>query len=301
MIGPNPWGIFINTNDTIYAADQTNGTIQVWLNDSSSSIKTIYTDTSYPRSLFVTVTADIYIDNGPNIGGASKWTLNATTGIPILNVCQGCHDLFIDINNNLYCSTYDLNQVFMKSLNSVSSAYTVAAGTGVAGAVSNMLDGPLGIFVDVKFDLYVADSNNDRIQRFRSGELNGTTVVGAAASGTITLSNPTGITFDADGYIFIVDKQNNRIVGSDLYGFRCLVGCFGSGGSASDQLSYPRALSFDSHGNMFVVDTSNNRIQKFGLSSNLCSKYDDFETECIDSFNIPKYMFHFIKMRFYCT
>ena len=70
-----------------------------------------------------------------------------------------------------------------------------------------------------------------------------------------------------------MDTGNNRIVGSGPNGFRCLVGCSGSGGSASNQLNSPETLSFDSYGNMFVTDWWNNRIQKFVLSTNSCGKY----------------------------
>ncbi|CAF4432408.1 unnamed protein product, partial [Adineta steineri] len=97
----------------------------------------------------------------------------------------------------------------------------------------------------------------------------GITVAGAESlDTTITLNGPTGIVLDADNYLFIVDYNNNRIVGSGSNGFRCLVGCSGSSGSASNQLLYPYSLSFDSYGNMFVTDYGNNRIQKFILLNN---------------------------------
>jgi hypothetical protein len=54
-------------------------------------------------------------------------------------------------------------------------------------------------------------------------------------------------------------------------GFRCLVGCHGSG-SQSTQLFFLSSLSFDRPGNIFVVDQKNNRIQKFQYSENSCGK-----------------------------
>ena len=121
---------------------------------------------------------------------------------------------------------------------------------------ANQLYNPHGIFVDINLDLYVADCNNNRIQLFRLGELNGITVAGSTTlNTTITLNNgPRGIVLDADNYLFIADGGNNRIVGSGPNGFRCLVGCFNSSGSASNQLNNPHTLSFDSYGNMFVTD-----------------------------------------------
>ena len=53
----------------------------------------------------------------------------------------------------------------------------IVAGTGYSGATANMLKYPSGIFVTIDFDLYAADYSNNRIQLFRSGELQGRAVV----------------------------------------------------------------------------------------------------------------------------
>ncbi|CAF1518247.1 unnamed protein product, partial [Adineta steineri] len=95
---------------------------------------------------------------------------------------------------------------------------------------------------------------NNWIQQFRSGELNGTTAAGdKSASVPIKLNYPSGVTLDADNYLFILDNKNHRVVGTGPYGFQCLLGC-SEGGSAPDQLFYPFYFGFDSFRNMFVVD-----------------------------------------------
>jgi sugar lactone lactonase YvrE len=122
----------------------------------------------------------------------------------------------------------------------------------------------------VNFDLYVTDSDNNRVQLFQSGESNGITVAGyGSLNPTIDLHFPTGIVLDGQKNLFIVDHGNNRIVGSSLNGFRCLVGCYG-GGSQSNRLNGPNSFSFDRSGNMFVADTYNNRIQKFEYLEKSC-------------------------------
>jgi hypothetical protein len=244
------------------------GRIVVWSEGSTTPTGNISVNLSDPLSLFQTTSGDIYVDTFSSISGVSKWTSNSTIGVPTMHTCQRCAGLFVDISNTLYCSMTNLHQVVTKSLNSGSNAFSIVAGTGSLGSTSNMLYYPYGIFVDTNFDLYVADCYNQRIQLFQSGELNGTTVV----TGTITLSYPLGIVLDADKCLFIVDQDNHRIVGSGPTGFRCLVGCSGSGGSASNQLLYPSSLSFDSYGNMFVTDQYNSRIQQFMLMTNLCGK-----------------------------
>ena len=84
----------------------------------------------------------------------------------------------------------------------------------------------------------VTDCRNDRIQLFQSGQSNATTIAGSGASGTITLDCPTRVVRDVHDHLFIMDNSNNRIVGSNASGFRCVVGHFEIG-RAVNQLAYP--------------------------------------------------------------
>ncbi|CAF4354053.1 unnamed protein product, partial [Adineta steineri] len=154
---------------------------------------------------------------------------------------------------------------------------TTAAGAGIRGSASNELWNPRGIFVDINFDLYVADSFNDRIQLFKSGELNGTTIAGQESlNNIISLSRPSGIVLDADKYLFIVDRDNHRIIRSRPNDIRCIIGCDKTG-SQSHQLSMPTTLGFDSYGNIFITDRLNNRIQKFDFLPNSCGRFKMIE------------------------
>jgi hypothetical protein len=268
-----PYGIFVNTNNNVFLTDYGNSRVLMWLNASSSPTKIISNGLSSPFSVFVTINGDIYVDNGNAYGRVDKWASNTNNSVPAMYVPQQCYGLFIDVSNILYCSLSNFHRIVTKSLNSTSNTTTIVAGIGCAGSTSYMLNSPYGIFVDINFDLYVADCGNNRIQLFGSGQSNGSTVAGT--SSTITLNCPTGIILDADKYLFIVDTNNHRIVASGPNGFRCLVGCAG-GGSASNQLLYPMSMAFDSYGNMFVTDRNNVRIQKFILLNKTLSKYDLF-------------------------
>ncbi|CAF4131889.1 unnamed protein product, partial [Adineta steineri] len=270
-VGTSPYGIFIDTSNTVYVANKANNQIQVWLSGSSIPTRNITSGVTSPYSIFATITGDIYVDNGYTNNRVDKWVSNRNISSSVMQVQGACYDLFIDINNNLYCSMYSQSQVAIKSLNGNSSLWIVAAGTGCSGSTSNTLDNPRGIFVDTSLNLYVADCGNNRVQLFLSGQVTATTVAGSTANGTISLSCPSDVALDGDGYIFIVDSNNNRIIGSGPNGFRCIIACTSTSGSASNQLSNPSTFSFDSCGNIYVTDQSNNRVQQFTLQINNCT------------------------------
>ena len=273
-----PWsspGVFIDSNNTAYVTDPFRQLIQVWSEGSSTPVRNITTPGIFELHIFVSAQGDIYVCGcgTPNVFPCPnpriyRWTKDPSISRVGFNVTLSCRDVFIDMNNTLYCSAPLSSQVSKGSLNSVTLVLSITAGNGILGFGSGNLFGPAGIFVDANFSLHVADAFNNRIQRFMSGQSSGTTVAGTSAPGTITLNTPSDVVLDDDGYLFIADSNNNRIVGSGPYGFRCLVGCSGSTGTGSDRLDQPAMLSFDSHGNIFVSDTGNRRIQKFLLQNN---------------------------------
>ena len=272
IIGQDPRAIFVDTNNTVYAANRQAKQILIWDENSTNPTKIISGNFSNPNSLFVTSNGDIYIDNGEENNRVEKWTSNTNTFVTVMNVNSPCWGLFIDINDNLYCSMHAHHQVVKRSLKDPVMANTVVAGTGISGLAYNELNGPVGIFIDINLDLYVADCLNNRVLLFPLGQSIGITIAGFfSLKPTISLFRPTGIMLDSDRYLFIVDYKNSRIVGSGPNGFRCLVGCHGKG-SESNQLLSPFTLSFDGAGNIFVIDEWNHRIQKFLILENSCGR-----------------------------
>ena len=245
----------------------------IWLEGSTSPSATITTNSNASRSLFVTPTGDIYSNTWNPYARVDVWRENATSYSSTLNTGGTCYSLFIVTNDSMYCSLADYHRVIKRSLNSSDTQTMIVAGTGCPNNLPNTLYSPYGIFVTINFDLYVADTYNHRIQLFRSGQLNGTTLVSREVFGTIQLRRPTAVILDADAYLFIVDCDGHRIVGSGPDGYRCVIGCTSVRGSASNQLTLPQSMAFDSYGNIFVMDTYNNRLQKFLLSNNSCSKW----------------------------
>jgi len=240
------------------------------------SVKNISASLSHPYSVFVAITGDVYIDNGYVNGQVNLFPFNTTTVVTVMNVSGSCYGLFVDLNNYLYCSLKSFHQVVKLLLNNGTTIPTIAAGTGSPGSQSNMLNAQQGIYVDNNINLYVADCGNNRVQIFQSGQLNGMTAAGnGSTSSTISLNCPTDVVLDSNGYLFIVDSNNHRIVGSGYYGFRCIVGCSG-GGSSSSQLYFPQSMAFDSYGNIYVTDQGNGRIQTFSFQKTNCCKFSSY-------------------------
>ena len=233
---------------------------------------TITTNYNFTKGIFVSTSGNMYVDNGKANHTIGVWRLNASSYVSTLSITDECYGIFVDTNGSLYCSMQSYHMVVKRSLNSSDTHLTNVAGTGCAGPYSNLLYYPIGIFVTIDLQLYVADSGNDRIQLFLPGQVNATTAAGIEAPGTIKLWCPTGVVLDGDGYLFITEGNHHRIVRSGPGGFQCVCACTGGGGSALDRLSFPTSMGFDSFGNIFVADQGNNRIQKFLVVNNTCSK-----------------------------
>ena len=272
-VGVQPYGLFIDKSNTIYAANRQWSLIRIWYEGSRNPNRTLAGGLIQPLSLFVTLSGDMYVDNGIINSRVDRWSIITNRSVPIMTIDQECYSIFVDISNTLYCSMTFNHRVAKKWLSDNRTTLTIAAGANVSGAGANMLYRPTGLFVDLNFNLYVGDCGNNRVQMFPFGQMNAVTIAGAGAPGTITLRCPNAITFDANGYLFIGDNYNDRIIGSGPYGFRCLFGCTSLDGSGPRQLNAPRQFSFDTYGNLYVVDQFNSRIQKFVLASNSCSEY----------------------------
>lgn len=271
-VGVHPYGIYIDKNNTIYVPSYSTNQIIVWSEGSIMPTKTISGSWGSPHSVFVTNDGIFYIDDGRGNQYVKQWKSNETVGNSVLFSITGCFSLFVDIENNLYCSLTHHHQVTKKFLSNDTNIWSVVAGSECPGSTSNLLYYPRGIFVDINLNLYIADRVNNRIQKFLPNQTTGITVAGSGAYGTISLYYPYAVILDADEYLFIVDNGYNRVIGSGPYGFRCIIACSATAGSSSTQLSDPMLMSFDSYGNLYIVDTVNDRIQKFLRQRDNCSK-----------------------------
>ena len=107
------------------------------------------------------------------------------------------------------------------------------------------LNGPYGVAVDAKGDIFVADSYNNQVVEIPAGGGAQTTI----ASG---LSFPQSVAVDGAGDVFIADSNNSRVVEVPAGG--------GAPITVGTGLSYPTGVAVDGAGNIFIADLANSRV-----------------------------------------
>lgn len=121
-------------------------------------------------------------------------------------------------------------------------------------------DTPWGLACDATGNVYVADTKNNRIQRFLK---DGTYVDswGAYGDKPKEFKQPTGILIDRQGNLFVVDSGNNRIQKFDSQGkYICE---WGQAGTNAREFNDPQQITQGPDGTIYIADTRNNRIQKY--------------------------------------
>ncbi|CAF4680552.1 unnamed protein product, partial [Rotaria sp. Silwood2] len=120
--------------------------------------------------------------------------------------------------------------------------------------------------------LYIVDSGEDEVRRYRIGDSEGTVVVGGNGYGNRLdqLSTPHYVFVDLDHSVYVSDLNNHRVIKWEEGAEQGIVVAGGQGqrnspGEQSNQLYYPYGISFDRHGNLYVADRDNHRVQKFSI------------------------------------
>lgn len=162
------------------------------------------------------------------------------------------------------------------SLQCVVSWGSAGSGDGQFGT-NDYADGmPRSIVVDGKGYVYIADSLNNRIQKF-DAQGGFVTKWGSQGSGQGQFSNVDRLCVDGKDRIFAVDSNNNRVeVFSENGSFITQLG--GQSGSGSGQLvlgggNGARGVAVDSEGSLYVMDTNNYRIVKYITSDDVHYEY----------------------------
>ena len=251
----NPRGVAVDGVGNLYMADTGNHRIRKV--DSTGTITTIAG----------TGVSGFGEDGGPAI----QATLYYPRGVAV------------DSTGNLYIADTYNHRIRRVDL---SGTITTIAGTGERSgffsgdgrpAVQAEFFGPVDVAVDSAGNVYIADSNNNRIRKVDStGTI--TTIAGTGERGDrgdggpaveARITEPSGVALDSAGDLYIADAGNNRIRKVDSTGtITTIAGTgeryFGGDGGPANQawLSKPSGVAVDGGGNLYIADTGNNRIRK---------------------------------------
>ena len=149
-----------------------------------------------------------------------------------------------------------------------------AGSTDATGSAARFYN-PYGVSVDTAGNVFVGDYSNHSIRKVTSAGVV-TTLAGTAGSTGSTdatgsaarFKNPSGVSVDTAGNVFVADRLNHAIRKVTSVGVvTTLAGLAGSAGStdatgSAARFYYPTGLSVDTAGNVFVADQGNHTIRK---------------------------------------
>jgi tripartite motif-containing protein 71 len=160
---------------------------------------------------------------------------------------------------------------------------------GPLGSDIGQLKSPLGVAVDSKGRIVVAEQGNNRIQIFDpAGEY--VLHFGRLGSAEGELSFPFGVAVNGADEIIVADAGNNRVQVFDSSGR--YLRQFGSLGTGDGELNFPFHVAVDEKNNILVADSGNDRVQKFAPDGRYASKFGSTRRRSVhalgeSAFNFP--------------
>lgn len=216
-----PTSVFGDSIGALYVSDEVNSRIQIFLPGSdSSTIAATFESTYLSDATFIDSKGYIYtIDNSlgkvfkypPHSLSATNPTVVAANTFTYFNAWS----MWVDGQGYIYVTDDDSSRVLRFPPNSdANTAGTIVAGGNGQGGAANQLSSPYSICVDSRGNIYVADYDNNRIQKFPPNSTTATDGVTIAGNGvgSVYLNGPKVVFADDHDNIYIADSYNNRIL-----------------------------------------------------------------------------------------
>jgi hypothetical protein len=212
--------------------------------------------------------------------------LYSADGVPATSTGLTISDLTIDPAGNIIFGDSDNHRIRM--VDTAGEIHTIA-GNGTPGfadgpALTGMVNDPTGMTLDAAGAVYFGDFDNSRIRKLAGGVLS--TVAGNGTEGyngdnilatDAALANPTDVSFDAAGNMYIADYANHRVRRVDavtkLITTIAGVGTPGDGPdggpAAAAGLRFPSDVEIAADGSIIIIDSGNERIRRIDAAGDI--------------------------------
>jgi tripartite motif-containing protein 71 len=147
---------------------------------------------------------------------------------------------------------------------------------GKEGEAPGQLRHPLGISADPNGNIYVADTGNNRIQKFDSqGRLLAS--VGGFGWGQEQFQKPVDLCAENGLDVFVADYENRRIERYDKE-LNC-ISSYLPDANLPDRLQFgfPRSVGISIHGDLFIIDSENRRVLKLNSQHEPETSFGDYD------------------------
>lgn len=194
---------------------------------------------------------------------------------------------------NTFGTTFSKDRVFRSG----TPSYHLVRSFGSSGSAKGQVDAPWGLNVDAEGNVWVADRNNNRVEKFTAGgqfllaignEVDKTTHgtvctaasgdecgIGIAGSGPGQFKEPLDLAVASSGVLWVTDGGNNRVQKLSSQG--AYLGQFGSSGTGDGQFTEPWGIDIASNGDIWVADARYSRIERFNSAGSFIQKVSGFE------------------------
>lgn len=135
---------------------------------------------------------------------------------------------------------------------------------GRSGSGDGEFQFPQGIAIGENRNVYVADRDNNRMQKFTS---TGQFILswGGFGHNEGKFFKPVGVAVDSNFDVYVVDSLNNRVQKFDPNGK--FIKAWGKLGTDEGEFNLPQGIAIESDNDVLVTDLINHRIQKFKSDS----------------------------------